>query len=253
MRIIWRRRLLLPALMLVLVACVGVAYAAIPGSGGVISGCYEKKTGILRVIDAEAGKTCLSFETPISWNQKGPKGDQGAHGIQGPQGEKGESGQQGLQGRQGEKGDPGAQGLQGERGDQGDPGAQGLQGEKGAKGDPGLAGAEGPQGPPGESAEILWAEIDTDGSIARGSGVTSVVKNATGRYRVNFSRAIVSCAVQATLTGWTKSAHDESGEVSVTVDRAVQAAHAGVTTFNSGDAPLGEAYQDRGFYITVFC
>jgi hypothetical protein len=53
--------------LLALVA--GVAYAAIPASDGTISGCYEKRTGLLRVIDKEAGKTCLSFENPISWNQ----------------------------------------------------------------------------------------------------------------------------------------------------------------------------------------
>jgi hypothetical protein len=30
-----------------------------------------------RVIDKEAGKNCLSFETPINWNQHGLKGDPG--------------------------------------------------------------------------------------------------------------------------------------------------------------------------------
>jgi hypothetical protein len=73
----------------------GIAYATIPGSNGTINGCYEKRTGILRVIDAEAGKACLSIETPISWSQQGPKGDQG---LQGPKGEKGDKG---------DKGDPG--------------------------------------------------------------------------------------------------------------------------------------------------
>jgi len=68
------------------------AYATIPGSGGVISGCYEKRTGILRVIDAEAGKSCLRLETPISWNEKGEKGDAGAPGPQGPPGATGPAG-----------------------------------------------------------------------------------------------------------------------------------------------------------------
>lgn len=48
----------------------GFAYAAIPGTHAVISGCYEKYTGVLRVIDAEAGKKCTRFETPISWSQQ---------------------------------------------------------------------------------------------------------------------------------------------------------------------------------------
>jgi hypothetical protein len=74
----------------------GIAYATIPGSNGTINGCYEKRTGILRVIDAEAGKACLSGETPISWNQRGPKGDQGLQGLQGERGEKGDKGDPGT-------------------------------------------------------------------------------------------------------------------------------------------------------------
>jgi ASPM-SPD-2-Hydin domain-containing protein len=87
-------RMLLTATAL-LAGAAGVALATIPGSTGVINGCYEKRTGILRVIDTEAGKTCLRIETPISWNQTGPKGDpgaQGPRGAQGPQGEQGEPG-----------------------------------------------------------------------------------------------------------------------------------------------------------------
>jgi uncharacterized coiled-coil protein SlyX len=76
----------------------GIAYATIPGSSGTINGCYEKRVGILRVIDTENGAKCMSFETPISWNQKGEKGAQGLQGLPGPKGEKGD------------KGDPGAPG-----------------------------------------------------------------------------------------------------------------------------------------------
>lgn len=61
----------------VVVAAAGVAYAAIPSSTGVISGCYNNRTGALRVIDAEAGAMCTTRETPISWNQQGPPGPPG--------------------------------------------------------------------------------------------------------------------------------------------------------------------------------
>jgi hypothetical protein len=81
-----------------LAGAAGVALATIPGSTGVINGCYEKRTGILRVIDAEAGKTCLSFETPINWNQKGLKGDPGVEGAQGPPGPPGAKGDPGPPG-----------------------------------------------------------------------------------------------------------------------------------------------------------
>ena len=55
----------------------GVAWATIPGDGGVIQGCYTKIGGILRVIDVAKGQKCLEIEIPISWNQKGQKGDRG--------------------------------------------------------------------------------------------------------------------------------------------------------------------------------
>jgi Collagen triple helix repeat (20 copies) len=99
------RRLALVAI--VALAATGVAYAAIPGANGVINGCYEKRIGILRVIDAGAGKTCTSLETPISWNQQGPKGDIGPQGPEGPQGPPGVQGETGTQGPKGDKGDPG--------------------------------------------------------------------------------------------------------------------------------------------------
>jgi hypothetical protein len=67
-----RDKRLVLAIVIIVVAAAGVAYAAIPSSTGVISGCYSNRTGALRVIDAEAGMTCTSRETPISWNQQGP-------------------------------------------------------------------------------------------------------------------------------------------------------------------------------------
>jgi hypothetical protein len=59
-----------------LVVC-GVAYATIPASGGTISACYDDRTGVLSVIDAEAGATCGRRQKPLSWNERGPKGDPG--------------------------------------------------------------------------------------------------------------------------------------------------------------------------------
>jgi hypothetical protein len=61
----------------------GVAWATIPGDGGVIQGCYTKIGGILRVIDTAKAERCLGIEVPISWNQKGLKGDPGASGAPG--------------------------------------------------------------------------------------------------------------------------------------------------------------------------
>src|SRR3954454_6651006 len=51
-----------------------IAYAAIPNSNTkVISACYSKTSGALRVIDKQSGKTCTTSEKLIEWNQKGPK------------------------------------------------------------------------------------------------------------------------------------------------------------------------------------
>jgi hypothetical protein len=141
------RMLLIATAMLA--GAAGIALATIPGSDGVIDGCYEKRTGILRVIDAQAGKTCLSFETPIRWNQggpAGPAGEKGPMGAKGPTGDKGPNGDQGLQGEKGPVGDRGVAGTQGAAGDKG---PQGDAGDKGPAGDKGLPGDKGPQGDPG--------------------------------------------------------------------------------------------------------
>lgn len=126
-----------------------VALAAIPGAGGVISGCYTPRVGVLRVIDAQAGQHCLRTEQQITWNRTGPQGPQGLPGPQGLQGAPGLAGAQGLQGIAGPKGDtgaPGDAGPAGGPGPKGDTGAQGLPGPQGAPGAQGPAGAAGISG-----------------------------------------------------------------------------------------------------------
>lgn len=113
----WRsRRALKYALPTVaaLGAGAAIAVAAIPGSDGVITGCYLTNTanapglrpGQLRVIDPSLPKlptggpdpagSCMSDEATISWNQSGPQGPQGtigtpgAPGVPGVQGAPGE-------------------------------------------------------------------------------------------------------------------------------------------------------------------
>src|SRR5262245_17200612 len=61
----------------------GIAYAAIPGTDGMIHGCYDK-TGALRVSD----KGCARGEKAISWDQHGT----GGAGTSGPTGARGASG-----------------------------------------------------------------------------------------------------------------------------------------------------------------
>jgi type VI protein secretion system component Hcp len=100
------RKIVLPAVAVLLVGG-GVAVADIPSTtDGTITGCYatsefnadELPIGTLRLIDAQAGESCLSGETPISWNQHGPPGQAGLSGPAGPQGAPGPSGPQGTAG-----------------------------------------------------------------------------------------------------------------------------------------------------------
>jgi hypothetical protein len=83
----------------VLVACAGIAYAAIPGGDGVIHGCINTSanpSGALRVIDTDAGAKCAKNERALDFNQRGPKGEQGEQGIQGPKGDDGAPGAPGI-------------------------------------------------------------------------------------------------------------------------------------------------------------
>jgi hypothetical protein len=114
----------------------GIGYATIPAAGGRINGCYEKRTGILRVIDSEAGAKCTSFETPISWNQQGQRGPTGPAGAggRGPTGPKGEAGAIGMRGPTGAAGAQGADGRVGPTGPAGVPGPTGPKGDRGLDG-----------------------------------------------------------------------------------------------------------------------
>jgi hypothetical protein len=82
-----RLRTGVPAVLAMLALSAGLVTASIPNSlTGVISGCYAKSGGTLRVIDAQAGETCKKGELPVFWNQTGPPGPTGAPGEEGPPG-----------------------------------------------------------------------------------------------------------------------------------------------------------------------
>jgi hypothetical protein len=74
-----RRLIQTVAAVAAVAAVASVAYAAIPSSTGAITACVDSK-GALKVIDAEAGVTCGNGKYPLTWNQQGPAGPQGAPG-----------------------------------------------------------------------------------------------------------------------------------------------------------------------------
>jgi hypothetical protein len=60
----------------------GIAWAAIPGDGGVIQGCYDSG-GNLKVVGA---LPCPKGYSALSWNQQGVQGIPGPQGPAGPEG-----------------------------------------------------------------------------------------------------------------------------------------------------------------------
>ena len=96
--------------LIALLASVGVGYAAIPSTNGVIYACYNtaaNPSGMLRVIDVEAGAKCSKNEKSLTFNQIGPQGPAGPAGPQGPVGSQGPVGPAGPAGPQGAPGTPG--------------------------------------------------------------------------------------------------------------------------------------------------
>jgi hypothetical protein len=82
----------------------GAIYASIPAPDGVITGCYKKSGGALRVIDTARDGCDRNIEQAISWNQVGPQGPQGPVGPQGPPGPTGLTGPMGPTGPAGPAG-----------------------------------------------------------------------------------------------------------------------------------------------------
>lgn len=85
------------------VSMLPMAQATIPDENGVITGCFSKSGGTLRVIDP-ASTICKSSEITIAWNIQGPKGDTGPAGPAGPTGPVGATGPAGPAGPTGPAG-----------------------------------------------------------------------------------------------------------------------------------------------------
>jgi hypothetical protein len=148
----------------------GVAYATqtltqTTTSSTQIVACQLKALGTIRIVtDATA---CSKYETVISWNVQGAKGDAGPQGLQGAPGLAGASGKDGANGTSGADGKNGADG------------AAGPAGPQGPKGDAGATGAEGPQGPKGDPG--------TGGGLASFDGVNGLPCNqGTGTMHVSY-------------------------------------------------------------------
>ncbi len=161
-----RKRELIATAVGAIVATVlagSVAWAAIPGDGGVIQGCYDTG-GNLKVVSA---LPCPKNYTALQWNQQG---------VPGPRGETGDKGEQGIQGIPGERGPQGEQGVRGITGDRGEPGPQGIQGIEGVQGPPGPEGSQGPAVTP-----VLQSHSVTIGDPPAGSATAVDVACPAGQ------------------------------------------------------------------------
>jgi hypothetical protein len=157
-------------------AMAGVGVAAIPSSSdGVITGCYNKTSGLLRAVDAQAGATCSSSERKLTWNQTGPAGPQGNTGATGPAGLQGDTGATGPAGPQGDTGATGPAGPQGDTG---------ATGPAGPQGDTGPAGPQGDTGPAGPSL-IATGLVNPDGTVGFTQGpIPTITRTGPGQYSV---------------------------------------------------------------------
>jgi hypothetical protein len=164
-------------------AAVGATVASSPvDASGVIHGCYSNLdvNGSRALFLQDAGKSCPSGTTAISWNQTGPAGPAGPAGAVGP------------------TGPAGATGAPGPVGPTGPAGAVGAAGATGPAGPPGPAGPTGPAGPPGPTVTVTASPSPTDtgspvaspdntlstainlGTIACGSTLTQTGDNING-------------------------------------------------------------------------
>lgn len=83
----------------------------------------------------------------------------------------------------------------GPAGPQGQPGAAGSTGATGATGPIGLTGAS------GQPSNIMWAQIEEEGVIEAGHGVTGVHDTGKSPYTVTFERPVEHCALVVTQNG----------------------------------------------------
>jgi hypothetical protein len=255
------RMKLLAAAVLATAVIGGVAWAAIPNDANVYSACMLRATGSVRLIDATLPSTsllshCTTYETQITWNQKGIPGDTGPTGPAGPTGT---SGAQGAAGAQGPTGPTGAKGDTGAIGPTGGIGPTGATGQPGAgcphsdplcigpKGDTGAVGPQGPAGTPGApGGGGLWAKVYNGGDLyAASAGVVSSTRVRQGQYAVTFNRDVSVCAAVANPAFPSKSVDtnsfpDEPNKVYVDI--------------SAGLDPLFQAnYVDSFFTLIVIC
>jgi hypothetical protein len=102
-------------------------------------------------------------------------------------------------------------------------------------------------GPDPAAADILWAVVRYDASLAAGKNVESVTRTSPGSYVVEFTkRDVIGCAYVGTLGGSAPFEFPPAGLVSVLPHPNPRSVW--VLTMN-----LSGHYSDRPFHLKVFC
>jgi hypothetical protein len=118
-------------------------------------------------------------------------------------------------------------------------GPRGVQGPRGAKGDTGAP------------ATRLWAIVDADGTLYRGSGVTSTDRAADGQYNVSFNQDVSRCAGVAS-TGGHALGNGTTG-MSLGTAHAMPRGPGQPQSVAVMTTRTGAATEDRLFHLAVFC
>lgn len=124
-------------------------------------------------------------------------------------------------------------------------------GPRGKRGPAGPAGSQGPAGPAGangKSATTLWAVVESNGTLARGSGVVKTDQPfGTGTYEVVFNQNVFQCAYITGLGDGGDTAAEYKGNVAVTHRDGNPNA-----VFVRGFDATG-TLANQPFHIAVFC
>jgi hypothetical protein len=231
-----RRRLVLAALPLVLVA--GVALAAQPGgrrpNNAVINACVKKKDGRVRIVAPNA--SCRRNELPLAWNAQGPAGPAGAAGK------------------------AGATGPAGPAGAAGPTGAKGDAGPRGPSGAAGPAGPAGPQGPPGAGLSSLESLNGLSCHAGAQNGTVALSYDASGVATITCSGGgggNASLRVNELMTGSTGAASNEFVEIANTGTagadiggyKVAYRSAAGTSDVTLATVPTGTTLAAGGFYL----
>ena len=114
----------------------------------------------------------------------------------------------------------------------------GPQGPKGDKGDPGA---------PGASATKIWAFVNWNGALRRGSGIASTERLSSGFYRITFTQPITNCvAVANYMTEAGDGGYNMSDDFEV---YRINATQMSVSIWNSST----QTFPDIPFALIVAC